>query len=229
MMNRKRITVVSGHYGSGKTNVALSLAAAMRKEHERVLIADIDIVNPYFRTKDSEEALRAQDIRLICSSYANTNLDIPALPPDLYTVTDDKSYQAVLDVGGDERGALALGRLAPAIREENNYEMLFVINRYRPLTQDPDSAIKVMKEIEEASGLCCTGIVNNSNLGEETTKETLLFSLSYAEEVAKKSGLPLLFHTVDRRLFEECKPFVQNLFALDLQSKFYKENTLWQN
>lgn len=229
MMNQKRITIVSGHYGSGKTNIALSLAAALRKEHERVLIADIDIVNPYFRTKDSEEALRALDIRLICSRYANSNLDIPALPPDLYTVTDDKSYRAVLDVGGDERGALALGRLAPAIRLENNYEMLFVINRYRPLTGDPDSAIKVMKEIEEASGLSCTAIVNNSNLGEETTKETLLSSLSYAEEVAKKSGLPLLFHTVERRLFEECRPFVSNLFPLDLQSKFYKENTLWQN
>ncbi len=229
MMNRKRITIVSGHYGSGKTNIALSLAAALRRVHERVLIADIDIVNPYFRTKDSEEALKKLDIRLICSSYANTNLDIPALPPDLYTVTDDKSYHAVLDVGGDERGALALGRLSPAIRLENNYEMLFVINRCRPLTRDPDSAIKVMKEIEAASGLSCTGIVNNSNLGEETTKETLLSSLPYAEEVAKASGLPLLFHTVDRRLYEECRPFIPNLFPLDLQSKFYKENTLWQN
>ena len=228
-MNRKRITIISGHYGSGKTNIALSLAASLRKAHDRVLIADIDIVNPYFRTKDSEALLRSLDIRLICSTYANTNLDIPALPPDLYTVTDDKSYQTVLDVGGDERGALALGRLAPAIREENNYEMLFVINCYRPLTQDPDSAITVMKEIEEAAGLCCTGIVNNSNLGDETTKETLLSSLAYAEEVAKKSGLPLLFHTVDRRLYSECQPFIPNLFPLDLQSKFYKENTLWQN
>ncbi len=229
MMNRKRITVISGHYGSGKTNIALSLAASLRKAHDRVLIADIDIVNPYFRTKDSEALLKSLDIRLICSTYANTNLDIPALPPDLYTVTDDKSYRTVLDVGGDERGALALGRLAPAIREENNYEMLFVINCYRPLTRDPDSAIKVMREIEEAAGLSCTGIVNNSNLGDETTKETLLSSLAYAEEVAKKSGLPLLFHTVDRRLYPECKPFIPNLFPLDLQSKFYKENTLWQN
>lgn len=228
-MTQKRITIVSGHYGSGKTNIALSLATALRKEHEKVLIADIDIVNPYFRTKDSEALLKALDIRLICSSYANTNLDIPALPPDLYTVTDDKSYRTVLDVGGDERGALALGRLAPAIREENNYEMLFVINCYRPLTQDPDSAITVMKEIEEAAGLRCTGIVNNSNLEAETTKETLLASLPYAEEVAKKSSLPLLFHTVDRRLYAECQPYIPNLFPLDLQSKFYKENTLWQN
>ncbi len=228
-MNRKRITIVSGHYGSGKTNIALSLATAIRKEHDKVLIADIDIVNPYFRTKDSEALLKSLDIRLICSSYANTNLDIPALPPDLYTVTDDKSYQAVLDVGGDERGALALGRLAPAIREENNYEMLFVINCYRPLTRDADSAITVMREIEEAAGLRCTGIVNNSNLEEETDRETLLASLAYAEEVAKKSGLPLLFHTVDRRLYSECHAFIPNLFPLDLQSKFYKENTLWQN
>ncbi len=228
-MENKRITIVTGHYGSGKTNIAVSLARALRKKHERVLIADIDIVNPYFRTKDSETLLQSEDIRLICSAYANSNVDIPALPPDMYAVTDDKSYHAVLDVGGDERGALALGRLSPAIKEENDYQMLFVINCFRPLTRDPDSAIKVMREIEEAAGIACTGIINNSNLGEESSKETLLSSLTYAEEVAEKSGLPLLLHTVDRRIYADCQAIVPNLFPLDLQSNIYKENQIWQN
>ena len=160
-MKFKRINIISGHYGSGKTNIALNLASLLKNQQENVAVADIDIVNPYFRTKDSEESLKEQGIRLICSPYANTNVDIPSLPQEIYSVTDDKSLYSILDVGGDERGALALGRIAPAIKEENNYQMLYVVNMYRPLTQDADSAIEVMREIEYACGLEFTGIVSN--------------------------------------------------------------------
>ena len=104
MKEFKRITLLCGHYGSGKTNVAVNLALELRKTFDRVAVADLDIVNPYFRTKDSREDFEAADIRLICSEYANTNVDIPALPPDMYTVTDDRSLQVVIDVGGDDRG-----------------------------------------------------------------------------------------------------------------------------
>ncbi|MBQ5800845.1 MAG: P-loop NTPase, partial [Clostridia bacterium] len=103
-MKDKRITILSGHYGSGKTNIAVNIALDLKSRHERVAVADIDIVNPYFRTKDSEELFEKEGIRLICSAYANTNVDIPALPQEMYAVTDDKSLYAVLDVGGDERG-----------------------------------------------------------------------------------------------------------------------------
>ncbi len=192
----KRITIFSGHYGSGKTNIALSHAYRLRESHKRVAIADIDIVNPYFRTKDSEEELKARDIRLICSAYANTNLDIPALPQDMYAVTDDRELYAVLDVGGDERGALALGRLAPAIREEDNYEMLCVVNGCRPLTRTAADTLEIMREIEAASGLRFTGIVNNSNLGSETTPELVRSYYAYGDEVAALSGLPLLYTVV---------------------------------
>ena len=109
----KRITLIVGHYGSGKTNIAVNLAVKCREERERVAIADLDIVNPYFRTKDSLDLLREKDIRLIVSEYANTNLDIPALPQDMYAVTDDKDLTCILDIGGDDRGALVLGRLRP--------------------------------------------------------------------------------------------------------------------
>lgn len=202
-MKDKRITIVSGHYGSGKTNIALGLVLGLRERHEKVAIADIDIVNPYFRSKDSEDLLAEKGIRLICSSYANTNVDIPALPQDIYAITDDKSMYCVLDVGGDERGALALGRIAPAIREEGNYEMLYVINRFRPLTADVDGAMEVMREIEAACGLRFTGVVNNSNLGAETTAEDVLSSVPFAKAVAKQAGIPFLYTTVHDTLLGE--------------------------
>ena len=202
-MNDKRITIVSGHYGSGKTNIALSLVLELKERHDKVAIADIDIVNPYFRSKDSEDLLAKKGIRLICSSYANTNVDIPALPQDIYAITDDKSMYCVLDVGGDERGALALGRIAPAIREEGNYEMLYVINRFRPLTADIDGALEVMREIEAACGLRFTGVVNNSNLGIETTADGVLSSVPFAKEVAKVAGIPYLYTTVHDTLLGE--------------------------
>lgn len=216
-MKDKRITIVSGHYGSGKTNIALNLAMALKKRHEKVAIADIDIVNPYFRTKDSEKMLSEQGIRLICSDYANTNLDIPALPQDIYAVTDDNSTFFVLDVGGDERGALALGRIAPAIAEEADFEMLYVVNFFRPLTRHADSAIEVMREIEAACGLRFTAVVNNSNLGAETTKKDILQSAALAEEVAEQAGIPLAYHTVPFFLADEFRDDEEHFKPIRLQ------------
>ena len=129
-MQPKRVTLFSGHYGSGKTNIAVNYAMQMARDGLPVTIADLDIVNPYFRTKDSAEDLAAAGIRLISSAYANSNVDLPALPAELYALTNDKSRYAVLDVGGDDRGALALGRYAPAILEEGNYENIVVANFY---------------------------------------------------------------------------------------------------
>ena len=174
----KRITILAGHYGSGKTNIAVNLAMNLAREGKRVAVADLDIVNPYFRTKDSAEEFQKAGIRLISSSYANTNVDLPALPQEMYSVTDDSDTTFVLDIGGDDRGALALGRLAPAILQENNYEMLLVMNFYRPLTRDTEEMLAVMREMELAAGMKFTGLINNSNLGEETDPETVLSSVS---------------------------------------------------
>ena len=135
-MDFKRLVLFAGHYGSGKTNIAVNMAIDLRKEGKNVVIADLDIVNPYYRTKDSEQELEAAGIPLISSEYANSNVDVPALPQALYSLVDQKDRYGIMDIGGDDRGALALGRYAPAILEENNYEMLLVINKYRPLTPD---------------------------------------------------------------------------------------------
>ena len=216
----KRVLLLCGHYGSGKTNIAVNLAQAIKREYPIVTLADLDIVNPYFRSKDSATDLEEAGIRLICSHYANSNVDIPALPSDLYALTDDRRMRAVIDIGGDDRGALALGRLAPSILEENDYEMMMVINCYRPLTRDAASTVEVMREIEAASaGIRFTALVNNSNLGVETTAEDVLESLRYANEVASLSGLPVVMTTADERLQEELKDKISNLFPLKLQKK----------
>lgn len=219
MKNTKRLTLFCGHYGSGKTNIAINYALHLRQGGEAVTVADLDIVNPYFRTKDSRAELERAGIRLICSDYANTNLDIPALPPELYAITDDRSHRVVLDIGGDDRGALVLGRITPAILAEDSYEMLLVINRYRPLTPDAPSTVEVMREIEQAGGIRFTGLVNNSNLGEETEPDTVLGSVPYAEELSRLTGLPVVMTTVKKNLFEALQGQVPGLFPLTLQAK----------
>lgn len=219
MYNFKRLTILCGHYGSGKTNVAVNLAFEIKKQQDSVAIADLDIVNPYFRAKDSLNELKNAGIRLICSEYANTNVDIPALPQDMYSLTADKQTYAVLDIGGDDRGAYALGRLVPEIIEENNFEMLMVINRYRPLTPDAASTVEIMREIEQACKLTFTGLVNNSNIGDLTTAKDVIDSLKYANEVSALSQKPVMLTTVKQELYNELSDKIDNLMPLKLQAR----------
>ena len=218
LTKQKRITILCGHYGTGKTNVAVNLALAMAKTSEKVTVADLDIVNPYFRTLDSAAAFDEVGIRLICSRFANSNVDIPSLPPDLYAITDDKSHRVVIDVGGDDSGAMVLGRLAPAITAEDSYAMYLVVNRYRPMTPDVPSTIEVLREIEAASKLRFSGIVNNSNIGAETTAQDVLDSMAYANALAQAADLPLIATTVDERLYAELEGQIPDLFPLQLQN-----------
>lgn len=218
-MESKRITIFAGHYGSGKTNIAVNYALHIREEYDKVSIADLDIVNPYFRTKDSEKYLEARGIHLISSEYANSNVDVPAIPSEAYSIIDDLSVRAVIDVGGDDRGALALGRYTPSIIEQNDYEMLLVINKFRPLTPDCASTVGIMREIETACGMKFTGIVNNSNLGDETTAEDVISSVGYAKEISKASSLPIRMTTVKEDLFDILKEKVVNCTPIKLYVK----------
>lgn len=222
-MEYKRITIVCGHYGSGKTNVALNIAYDLKSQGKEVAIADLDIVNPYFRTKDSTEELEAKGIKLICSEYAGTNLDIPALPDEMYAIIDDKTRNFVLDIGGDDRGALALGRLAPSILKENDYEMLAVINKFRPLTRDIASTVEVLREIEYAGGINFTGIINNSNLGADTVFADVESSFEYATKIAEEMNLPVKATTVDEQLKDLPPETAGNIFKIKLQNSLLKK------
>lgn len=218
-MEYKRITLFAGHYGSGKTNIAINYAFNMKADGKNVVIADLDIVNPYFRTKDSEAELKEAGIDLISSEFASSNVDLPALPQDIYSVVDNNERYAIMDIGGDDRGAYALGRYADSIKKENNYEMFMVINMYRPLTRDVESTVEVMKEIETACSMKFTAIVNNSNIGEETTAQDVLDSLEYAQAVSQATGLPVGLTTVREDLYNYLCEKVENLMPLRLQEK----------
>lgn len=218
-MENKRVTLFAGHYGSGKTNIAVNYALYLKEKYEKVVITDLDIVNPYFRTADSLDELTKAGIKLISSEFANSNVDLPALPQEVYSILDDRSRVAILDIGGDDRGAYALGRYEASIKEENDYEMLFVFNKYRPLTPDAKSAFEVMKEIETAGKIKFTAIVNNSNLGALTTKEDVLASVEGANELASLSGLPIKMTTVSENLADSFNGEIDNIFPLKLQKK----------
>ena len=220
-MNHKRLTLFAGHYGSGKTNIAVNYALTLAGEGKRVCIADLDIVNPYFRTKDSAAELSKAGVELISPHFANTNVDLPALPPEAYRLVQDKSSYGIMDIGGDDRGAYALGRFTPFIKEENDYRMVFVANFCRPLTQTAEEALEVMREIEKACGLAFTCIVNNSNLGSETTAETVESSLPQMEELSRISGLPLWFHAAETSVASTLDEMAVPVLSLKLQKKYF--------
>ena len=218
-MNIKRVTLFAGHYGSGKTNIAVNWAKYLKKQNKPVTIVDLDIVNPYFRTKDSQEEFEELGIKLICSEYANTNLDIPALPKEIYGAIADKNSYLIMDIGGDDVGAVAMGRYTPSVLEENNYEMIYVANCFRPLTKTPEDTLEVMREIESASGIPFTAIINNSNLGVATTPEDVVKSNVYAQELSNISKIPVIMTTVSSSLADDVKDLIPDVFPLELQKK----------
>lgn len=215
----KRVTLFAGHYGSGKTNLAVNFALKMQKSGKNVKIADLDIVNPYFRTKDSAKVLNDAGIELISPAFANTNLDLPALPAEVYSLVQQKDFYAVMDIGGDDRGAYALGRYRDYILEENDYEMIFVANFYRPLTRTADEAIEVMREIEAASKIPFTAIINNSNIGEATTAQTVIDTFDSANELSMKTNLPIIFTSGKTDVLSGIE--TNNLLDITLQEKYF--------
>ena len=194
MGENKRITVICGHYGCGKTNLTLNLALEAAGEGQPVTVVDLDIVNPYFRSSEYGELLGEKGVRLIAPVFANTTLDTPTLPPEIYSVFEPQAGRVFLDAGGDDAGVTALGGLH-AMLEEAGYDMLYVINRYRVLSQTPEETAALLREIQAASRLRATGLVNNSHLGVETTLETLERALPFARKTAELTHLPLLYST----------------------------------
>ena len=220
-MDQKRLYLFAGHYGSGKTNIAVNYALHLAGEGKPVCIADLDIVNPYFRTADSARELEEAGVKLIAPQFANTNVDLPALPAEAYRLVTDTNTYGIMDIGGDDRGAFALGRYVPAILQENSYKMVYVANCYRPLTATPEDALEVMREIEAACSLKFTDIINNSNLGCETTADLVRNSFDYVDKLSEISGLPLWMHTVRADLTQQLHGCGRHIFPLYLQQKFF--------
>ncbi len=218
MRELSRYTIVTGHYGSGKTNLAVNLAVDFAQRGERVTIVDLDIVNPYFRTADFKKLFDELGIRLIAPPYANSNLDLPVLSAEVFSVFADDASRVIFDVGGDDAGAVALGMYRFHFSQVN-YDLLYVINRYRYLTRTPDEACELLAEIEAASRLKATGIANCSNLARETSAEDILASATFAQQVSNALGLPLVCTAVKKSLVPELSDQVQHCYPVDIYVK----------
>jgi RecA/RadA recombinase len=186
-----RIKAVVGHYGSGKTEIALALAFQAADGGRVVKVADLDIVNPFFRSAEQEKALAARGVGLIAPPYALTGVDLPVLPAEVQSVFDDSSIRAVLDVGGEEAGAAALGRYKPQF-ERTGYELFYVVNVFRPFSEDEDQIIRQMERIARRARLTLTGLINNGNLGPWTTAEHLLEGQAILQKVSERTGVPVV-------------------------------------
>ncbi|MBQ8509865.1 MAG: ParA family protein [Clostridia bacterium] len=221
LKNLQNLTVITGHFGSGKTNFAVNLAKAARQDGRDVTLIDMDIVNPYFRAADNRAELEALGVRCILPDFANTSVDIPSLPPEIFSAFEayetETDRLTIFDVGGDN-GAVALG-MYNRFFAQYPYDLLYVINRYRPLTEEPADCAALLGEIEYYSRLKTTGIVNCSNLGAETTAEDVSSTIGWAKDVAERCSLPLLCTAALRELAGELET-VPDLFPIENATKF---------
>ena len=223
MLSDKRIVIVCGHYGCGKTNFSLNLALEYAKKGEKVTLVDLDLVNPYFRSSDKEYRgiMDEYSIRVIAPTYAGTTVDIPTLPPEIYSIFEKDSGRIVIDVGGDSVGSTVLGRFYEKLKDED-YEMLYVINRFRTLVSTAQEAYELLDEIQVVSRLRATGFVNNSHLMDSTSLETLKQGIEYAEQFRELSGLDYKCNTIPRQLMDSAltdDKSIKNLFPIEILVK----------
>ena len=192
MHNPKRITIFVGYYGSGKTELAVNYAMMLRNSGKKVVIVDFDIVNPYFRTKDAEAVLAEKGIKVIAPKSANTNLENPGLPAEIYSVFTDKDAYVIFDVGGGEDGAIPLGRYHSYFEKEE-CDVFFVLNERRKITEDLEGAMDAFAEIAAVTRIPITGLINNTHLKEETTVDMVLIGQKLTEQLAEKTNLPIVY------------------------------------
>lgn len=203
MSDKRKFYIVCGHYGCGKSNFSVNLALKLAREGRKVYLADLDLVNPYFLSSGYKDMLEKEGIRVIAPLYANTNVDIPAIPPEMNLLFETDA-DVVMDVGGDDAGSTVLGRFARQLANQN-YELIYVVNKYRNLTATPEECLEILREIEEASRCKASCIVNNSHLKQETSAETILSALEFGRECAELAGLPLAATTVPANLKEDAQ------------------------
>ncbi len=190
----KRVTVVCGHYGVGKTNLSINLALDCAEAGESVTLIDMDVVNPYFRSSDYSDVLTSKGVRVLGPNFANSNLDTPSLPAAIGDAIRE-GEKVIVDVGGDDAGATALGVYRKHLSDADP-DVLYVVNRYRSQTTVPEEAVQILSEIENAAHIRANAIVNNSHLQGYTTMQTVLDSVPFADKVAELTGLPVRFTSV---------------------------------
>ena len=213
-----RVSIITGHYGTGKTEFAVNLALQLAGLNHQVMVADLDIVNPYFRSRERRDLLQEAGIRLISSSQACSDADVPALPAELLTILENRDITGVLDIGGDPVGARVLARFNDKIVPED-YQLIYVLNANRPEVRTPEAAIAYLRGIEATTSLTCTGIVNNTHLCGETTAEEIRKGARLAETVSQETGIPVLCHVAEERFIPELSDLSEPVFPITIHMK----------
>ena len=202
MKNDKRIRIIIGHYGSGKTEFSVNYAVKLSALGKKVGLVDLDVVNLYFRSREKAQILEEKGIRVIGSALKGTAVDIPAISGEVLTPLQDKNYDAVLDIGGDPAGARTLGRYKDFL-VDGEYDMFFVLNANRPETQSVEKVMEFIVKIQDTTRAKVTGIINNTHLLKSTTTEDVIRGYDLAMEVSKVSKIPLKYNVCMEHLVEE--------------------------
>jgi len=214
-----RIRVFTGHFGSGKTEIAINYAINLAKGGSKVAIVDMDIVNPYFCVRDIKDYLEKEGIKVISSNPKFSNAELMVLPPEVLSAFNDKSYEVVIDVGGDDIGAVALGQYNRYFKEEP-YDMYFVINNNRPMTEDFLSTEEYMINIEKSSRLKITHLISNTNLSNETDVQDVLHGDKVVSELSKQLNIPYKYTVIRKDLEDEARGKVAGkLFPINIYMK----------
>ena len=213
-----RISIITGHYGTGKTEFSVNLALQLASAGKNVMLADLDIVNPYFRSRERKALLREAGIRLISSSQECSDADVPALPAELLTILENREITGVLDIGGDPVGARVLARFHAKIAMED-YQLIYVLNANRPEVRTVETAIAYLRGIEATTGLTCTGIVNNTHLCGETTADQIRKGARLAAAVSLETGIPVLCHVAETRFAHSLSDLSEPVFPIAIQMK----------
>ena len=226
-MDNHRLTIVVGHAGSGKTEFSVNLAVALAQAGKKTCLADLDVVNPYFRSRERSELFKRFGIGLISSSQECVDADVPSLPSELNALLQDQSVFGVLDIGGDRSGAKVLARYRPQLKGQS-CNVLFVVNGNRPLTYTPEAAINCLREIEDMIGMSVNGIINNTHLCNETMEDDIYWGAYLSEQISQQTNIPITCHMVHRLLIRRVKDLHQPVFPIRIfMRKPWEKSTVY--
>lgn len=213
----KRLVIITGHYGSGKTEFAINYALKIKENFEKVSLADLDIVNPYFRSREKKELLESKGIQVVESNINNTTIELPALSPGIMGIIQNKKMRSVIDVGGDPVGAKVLARFSELIKN-SEYDMFYVINGNRPETREKEDVINYLRAIETSSALRVTGLINNTHLLKSTRVIDVEYGHELAKEVSWELDIPIRYEVAMKSIADKIlnKDIADKLFPINL-------------
>jgi hypothetical protein len=212
-MNDKRISIFLGHFGSGKSEVAVNFAMSIARSNNMTAIADLDIVNPFFKTADAINALQDKGIKTVVPMLVNTNSEVSTLTSEINTLFENKAYNVVLDLGGDDLGAKILARYMEDLRN-NECEFFMVINTRRNNTSTPDKIIRMLDEIQGSGCLKITKLVNNTNILNETNIGVIREGMEIISKVSDFTKIPVAFTSIMKNLESDIETDSQNKYLI---------------